>query len=158
MYGRTLTHSFNLVAGVVVLLTVALAGCGGGGGGGTIGVSGSGAGSGSNPGGTVGPGGGTGSGGGTVGGNTYTATAIVTSGGVPKPGVTVTLTGGVVSTPPNPASVIATQVTDAQGLAVFPGLIKGMNYCFTASFTDNTGSHQVVSCSNTSDTTVLLRF
>jgi hypothetical protein len=185
MYKHTRSRGFNTAAGVVLLLTLALAGCGGGGnsgmvgvsggptgggigaggtgtgvsGGGTgTGVSGGGTGTGVSGGGTGTTVGGGGSTGGSGGATTYTATAIVLLSGVPQPGVTVTVSSGGTSSPPSAGSVIATQVTDQLGQAVFPGLTKGANYCFTASYTNNTGAHQAISCSNTSDTTVLLTF
>jgi hypothetical protein len=178
MDGRTRIHRISTVASAAVLFAFALAGCGGGGGGtpgiggsttgtviggatgggGTAGtvVGGATGGSGSWTGGTTGT-----TTGGTTGGSgssTYTATAIVTVAGVAKPGVPVILSSGVAATSPNAPGVIATQVTNQQGVAVFPNLIPGTNYCFTAAFTDSTGSHQVVSCSNRGDTTILLQF
>jgi hypothetical protein len=145
----------------VVLLALALAGCGGGGNGGGVGVSsdlggsgGIGAGGPGSSGGSVGSGG---SGGGSSASGTYTALAVVTSGGVPVPGVTVTLSGGSSVNSSNPANVIATQVTDQQGQAVFSGLIKGMNYCYTAIRNSGGSSQQAVVCSNTGDTTILLK-
>jgi hypothetical protein len=149
MYGCIRIRGLNIVAGVVVLL--ALAGCGGGGGTGGVGVS-SDTGSGGV---VVGGSGGSGGGGSTSG--TYSATAVVTSAGVPAAGVTVTLSGGPSVNTSNPANIIASKVTDAQGQAVFSGLIKGMNYCFTAIRNSGGTSQQTVVCSNTGDTTILLK-
>lgn len=174
-------RGFNLVAGIGVMLALALAGCGGGAGsavgvstdpGGGIGSTGPGSATGStssgsttgsggtvSTGGTTTSGGTTGSGGSGNGGSgatTYTATAVVTSGGVPVPGVVVSLSGGTVNTS-NPTGIIATQVTDQQGQAVFTGLTKGVNYCFTATRISGGSSQQVVACSNTGQTTIQLK-
>jgi hypothetical protein len=101
------------------------------------------------------PGGGT-SGGGTTPGPggtpppqpaaTFTGMLTATYRGAPREGVTVTVSRGG---SPTSSNIVATALTNAQGIATFPNLVSGVNYCYNVTFSPTPGTNVNGStCSN----------